>query len=99
MARGLLIHAEKFSGWDSFAALTTHIRFVHDHHRKIERVAIVTDSNLGKLAQALAKHFVAAEVRHFAFDKYADAMLWLESGVSWPNASVQCGVDSCSPVH
>lgn len=41
---GALIHAEAFPGWENFAGLTAHISFVRNHRRKIERVALVTDS-------------------------------------------------------
>jgi hypothetical protein len=41
---GLLIQAKSFPGWESFGALLQHMKFVHDHHRKIDRVAAVTDS-------------------------------------------------------
>jgi hypothetical protein len=46
---GLLINAEFFPGWDSFGALLSHLRFVADHHRKIARIAVVTDSALLKV--------------------------------------------------
>lgn len=41
---GLLIEAASFPGWDSFGALIEHLKFVHDHHRNIDRVAVVTDA-------------------------------------------------------
>lgn len=31
--RGVMIEAASFPGWDSFAALVSHLRFVLDHHR------------------------------------------------------------------
>lgn len=74
---GLIIHVEKFPGWDSFAALSTHFQFVKDHHLHIERIAFVTDSPLGDLAENLASHFVAAEVKHFPYSGLADAKQWI----------------------
>ena len=44
---GLLIEAASFPGWDSFSALIGHLKFVHDHHRNIDRVAVVTDAAFG----------------------------------------------------
>ena len=76
---GLLIHAKKFSGWETFAGLTAHIQFVREHHRKIKRVAFVTDSALGTVAQAVGKHFVSAEVKHFAYAEFEKALDWLNS--------------------
>jgi len=75
--KGVIIHTKEFPGWDSFAALLTHLRFVRDHHRKVERVAIVTDSLLGDFAEHLSGHFVQAEVKHFGFHAFKEARLWV----------------------
>ena len=76
---GMLIHAEHFPGWENFAGLSAHLGFVREHHKKIERIAIVTDSPLATLAPALAKHFVSAQIRHFAYSEFEEALLWLKS--------------------
>src|SRR5215469_1553984 len=62
---GLLIEAPSFPGWDSFGALIEHIRFVHDHHRKIDRVAAVTDSKILAIAPKIAEHFAHPEFKVF----------------------------------
>ena len=50
---GLLLEAPSFPGWYSLGALIEHMSFVRAHHRKIERVAAVTDSTiLGILGRA-----------------------------------------------
>jgi hypothetical protein len=77
--RGLVIEAEVFPGWDGFAGLTAHLRFVRDHHRLIRRVAVVSDSALLSHLPQLAGHFVAAEVRHFPKAKRAGALDWVRS--------------------
>ena len=77
---GLMICAKAFPGWDSFGALVSHIKFVKDHHRKIERIAAVADSEFLKIMPHIAKHFVSADVRQFASDKRAEALAWLEAG-------------------
>ena len=76
---GLLIHAKSFPGWESFAGFVAHIRFVRDHHKKVERVALVTDSSIAHVAPALVKHFTAAEIRHFPFAEYETALNWLKA--------------------
>jgi len=76
---GILIHAQNFPGWENFAGLSAHLRFVREHHKKIERVALVTDSPLGTVVPALAKHFVSAQIRHFAYAEFEEALLWLKS--------------------
>ncbi|MBI2919776.1 MAG: STAS/SEC14 domain-containing protein [Planctomycetes bacterium] len=75
--KGLLVEAHRFPGWDSFAALLSHLRFVKDHHRLIERFAAVSDGAFAKIGPAIAKHFVAAEVRRFDEKDRQAAMEWV----------------------
>lgn len=77
--RGLLIEAERFPWWEDFSAMVSHLRFVKDHHRKIRRIAIASNDRLVSMAPSLVRHFVSAELRHFAYDKKGDALQWLES--------------------
>ena len=73
---GLVVRIEKFPGWDSFGALASHLRFVKGHHRKIARIALCTDSALGKVAPRVARHFVKAEIRAFRFAELDRAQAW-----------------------
>jgi len=75
--QGIIINTEEFPGWDSFGALVEHLQFIRDHHRLVQRVALVTDSDVGGLAEHIASHFVAAEVRHFPYRKLLDAREWI----------------------
>jgi hypothetical protein len=63
---GLIIEADAFPGWQDLATAIRHLRFIHDHHRRIKKIAVVTDSAIGDFAEVIAAHFVAAEIRHFA---------------------------------
>jgi hypothetical protein len=72
-----MVDAPTFPGWDSFAALVSHLRFVRDHHRLVRKIAAVSDSPVLSVAPQLAKHFVKAEVRHFSANEGAAAMAWL----------------------
>ncbi len=74
---GLIIHTKDFPGWESFGDMVAHFRFVRDHHTRIEKVALVTDVQIGELAPHIASHFVAAEVRHFDFDELDAAVDWV----------------------
>ena len=74
---GMIIEAPQFPGWDSFGALVTHMRFLRDHHKHIKKVAVVTDSHLGDLAEHLASHFVSAQIRHFPAGDVDDAKTWI----------------------
>ncbi|MEA3278143.1 MAG: STAS/SEC14 domain-containing protein [Pseudomonadota bacterium] len=74
---GLIIETSKFPGWENLAAMVRHFRFVRDHHRKIRKVALVTDSAIGDLAEHIAAHFVAAQVKGFAADQLEQAKAWI----------------------
>jgi hypothetical protein len=76
---GLLIDAPSFPGWESFGALIGHIRFVRDHHRQIERVAILTDSTILTIAPKIAEHFAHPEFRVFRSGERGNALAWLQS--------------------
>jgi hypothetical protein len=77
---GLMIRVRSFPGWSSFGALISHLRFVRDHHRKIGRIAALTDDQLLKIMPSIASHFVAAEIRQFPSDQEAQALAWLQDG-------------------
>jgi len=74
---GIVLEVASFPGWDSLSALMAHLRFVRDHHRRVRKVAVVTDSALGDLAERLASHFVAAKIRHFRADELDAARRWV----------------------
>jgi len=74
---GLMIDAESFPGWTDFAALVAHLKFVRDHHQKIQKVAAVGDSTFLTYAPKLVSHFVQADVRHFPHVQREEALRWL----------------------
>jgi hypothetical protein len=74
---GMMVVAEHFPGWDDFAALTSHVRFVREHHKKIRRVAIVTEDRLVSAMPRFASRFVDAEVRAFPMGGRDEALLWV----------------------
>ena len=75
---GVLIEAESFPGWENFASLLAHFRFVRDHHRNIRRVALATDSSVLSHVPQFASHFVSAEVEHFSYMDKLIALEWLQ---------------------
>ncbi len=77
---GLIINAPSFPGWDSFGAMVTHFRFVRDHQKHIKKVAVVTDSHLGDVAEHLAAHFVSAKIQHFPAGQIEQARQWIIDG-------------------
>ena len=76
---GLMIYSESFSGWENFAALLSHVKFVKEHHHNIKKVAAVTDSGFLSILPRVANYFVQAEVKHFFYKDKDVALDWLKS--------------------
>ena len=76
---GILLEAKGFPGWDSLAALISHVKFVANHHRKIERIAVVSDAELLKVLPRIADHFVQAEIKQFDAGQTELALAWIEA--------------------
>tara|TARA_R110002049_G_scaffold288534_2_gene471150 strand:- start:39701 stop:40075 length:375 start_codon:yes stop_codon:yes gene_type:complete len=74
---GLIVEAEPFPGWSNFSGLIEHIGFVRDHHRRIGKVAMVSDDRILSILRNIASHFVATEVRHFPYASEEEALRWL----------------------
>lgn len=75
----LVIHAREFPGWSDFSALVGHLKFIRDHHRMIEKVALVSDARALDIAPRIARHFVRADIRHFPEDQLEAALDWSAS--------------------
>ncbi|MBU0728943.1 MAG: STAS/SEC14 domain-containing protein [Proteobacteria bacterium] len=76
---GLILEIANFPGWEDIGAAVRHFRFVRDHHKKIKKVAVVTDSPMGNAAEHLASHFVSAQIKHFSAGQLEEARLWIAS--------------------
>jgi hypothetical protein len=83
---GLIVETPAFPGWSSFGALVAHLRFVRDHHKHIKRIALVTDSHAGDVAEHVGSHFIAAEVKHFPATALEAAEDWILETSSPPVA-------------
>jgi hypothetical protein len=77
---GIVIETPSFPGWEGIGAMAAHLRFVRDHHRRVRKVAVVTDSALGSVAEHLASHFVSAEIKRFPAGGAEAAKQWILSG-------------------
>jgi len=75
--RGLLIQAERFPGWQGVEGLISHIRFVKDHHKSIERVAVISDNPILTVLPKMASVVVNAKVKHFDTGERDAALGWL----------------------
>jgi tRNA U38,U39,U40 pseudouridine synthase TruA len=76
---GLMIYTKSFPGWENFAAFLSHIKFVKNHHRKVKKLAAVTESGFLSIMPHVAKHFVQAEIRHFEYKDKDAALNWLKA--------------------
>jgi len=74
---GLIVEVDAFPGWDSLGAMAAHLRFVRDHHKRVRKVTIVTDAAIGNVAEKLAAHFVAAQIKHFPAGQTDAAQQWI----------------------
>lgn len=77
---GVIIDAPSFPGWEDFGSMISHFRFVRDHQKHVKRVAVVTDSALGNVAEHLASHFVSAEIKQFPGGQTEAARHWITTG-------------------
>jgi hypothetical protein len=77
---GLIIDAASFPGWADFGSMISHFRFVRDHQKHLKKLAVVTDSVLGDVAEHLTSHFVSAEVKHFPAGQTEAARRWINNG-------------------
>ena len=78
---GIIIHVKAFPGWDSFSALLTHLSFVKDHHKKVSRVAVLTDSPVGRMAENIAKHFISAQIKSYPYSEMEIAQKWIMGSI------------------
>jgi len=77
---GVMVYARSFPGWRSFEAFVSHLKFVRDHHRQIERIAAVSDGGVLKAMARIAGYFVHPKIKHFDFKDKDQALAWLETG-------------------
>ncbi len=76
--RGVLIRAKSFPGWKDFGALLAHLKFVKEHHQRIEKVAVVADGAFANIMPNIGKHFIHAQVLHFDLAREDAAWAWLK---------------------
>lgn len=77
---GVIFEASSFPGWKDFGSMVSHFRFVRDHQKHVKKVAVVTDSRLGDVAEHLTSHFVSAEIKHFPAGQTDAARRWIVGG-------------------
>ena len=74
---GLMVCVKKFPGWKDFRGFWAHLRFVRDHHRKIKKVAFVSNSRMLEFIACFAKYVVHPEAKYFKFKHKDTAREWI----------------------
>jgi len=74
---GFMICAEKFPGYKNAQGLWSHLLFVREHHKKIKKVAFVSDSRFYEIASRLVSRCVQPQVKHFGYHHEDSAMNWI----------------------
>ena len=69
---GLIVRTREFPGWESLGDIIAHFRFV--------KIALVTDAKIAEVFPVIVDHFVKAEVKHFAFNDFDEAVEWVAEG-------------------
>jgi len=73
----LLVDATRLDGWENHQAFEQHMRFVKDHHQKVERAALLAGHAWQHWIVGAVKWFVTPELRCFGPGEEAEALVWL----------------------
>lgn len=76
---GFMICAKKFPGYKNPQGLWSHLRFVRKHHRKIKKVAFVSDSRFYEIASRVVSRCVQPQVKHFGYRNEENALNWIST--------------------
>jgi hypothetical protein len=89
----LVVHTRDFPIWADFAALLGHLRFIREHHKLVGKVALVSGARAVDMVSKLARHFVAAQIRHFPEGELDAALAWVaEAEEEQPHVTVMEGL-------
>ena len=73
----LLIDACGFKGWENIAAFESHAGFVKNHHRRIERVAVIAAHDWQHWLIGAVRMFLHPEVRAYDKSRESEALRWI----------------------
>lgn len=75
--RGLLVDTRALPGWDGLGAMLAHEGFIRAHAGRIDRVALVTDSEVAAILARIADFALPPQIRRFPWNERPLAMEWL----------------------
>ncbi len=76
--KGFLIETERFPGWDNINAFFAHMKFIKNHHTKIQKIALVTNSKFASTAEKYIGPYIKAKIKHFPHGQAESAKQWIE---------------------
>ena len=75
--KGLMVDTRALPGWDGLGAMFAHEGFIRAHAGRVDRVALVTDSEIAAIVARIADYALPPHVRRFAYAERRAAMDWL----------------------
>lgn len=75
--KGLIIETVSFPGWKNIDAFIAHIKFIKNHHNKIQKIAIVTNSKFAIMGKNTIGLLVKPEIQHFPYGQVELAKQWI----------------------
>ena len=73
----VLLDLTGFHGWEDVAAARTHFRFIKDHHKRIEQIAVVASKTWQHWIAAVVGTFISAKEKCFGEHQKDEARNWL----------------------
>lgn len=77
---GIVVHTRAVPRWADLSSLRSHVRFVQERHHSIARIAISTDSRVGRLAPPIARRLIAPKIAAFGYGELQAAIDWVAAG-------------------
>ena len=75
----VLLDLTEFHGWENITAARSHFTFIKDHHKRIERIAVVANKTWQHWISAVIGTFISSKEKCFDENQKDDARNWLTS--------------------
>lgn len=73
---GLVVHTRRVPGWATLGSLLRHVGFVRAHHRRVDRVALASDTRAAAVLPQVASRLLHPQVRAFGYERLDEAVAW-----------------------
>lgn len=75
--KGFVIETLSFPGWKNIDAFIAHVKFIKNHHAKIQKIAIVTNSKFAVIGKNTIGLLVKPEIKQFPYGQVELAKQWI----------------------